>query len=78
MNSKLSLLRESLNKVPIGETNNFLWFITDIGIAAVFKDSKDNNDNNIIEEGLQISIDLSKEETEYCEINEKKIILFYS
>ena len=37
MNSTHFFLLESLKAQPIGETGHFVWFITDIVIAALFK-----------------------------------------
>ena len=37
MDSKSDLIIDSLKDEPIGETDHFIWFITDIGIAALFK-----------------------------------------
>ena len=37
MNSTHGFLLDSLKEEPIGETAHFIWYITDIGIAALFK-----------------------------------------
>ena len=37
MNSTHGFLLDSLKEEPIGETFHFVWYITDIGIAALFK-----------------------------------------
>ena len=37
MDSTCDLIIDSLKEVPIGETDHFIWFITDIGIVALFK-----------------------------------------
>ena len=80
MNSTHELLLDSFKYEPIGETQHFVWFITDIGIAALFK----GNENfkiyniNVEKEAKNISLDISKEEKEYCEIEDKKLFLFYS
>ena len=37
-----SLIRESLNQKPIGQSKNFEWFITEIGIAAIIEGHKKN------------------------------------
>ena len=37
MDSTCDLIIDSLKEEPIGETVNFIWFITDIGIVALFK-----------------------------------------
>ena len=80
MNSNNGFILDSLKEQPIGETRYFVWFITDIGIAALFK----GNENfkiyniNVEKEAKNISLDISKEEKEYCEIEDKRLFLFYS
>ena len=37
MDSTSDLIIDSLKEEPIGETDYFIWFITDIGIVALFK-----------------------------------------
>ena len=80
MNPTHELIIDSLKSEPIGETEHFVWFITDIGIAALFK----NNEifkiysSNVEKEANNISLDISKEEKEYCEMHDKKLFLFYS
>ena len=37
-----SLIRESLNQTPLGQSKNFEWFITEIGIAALMKEQNKN------------------------------------
>ena len=80
MNSSQAFILDSLKDQPIGETNNFVWFITDIGIAALFKGNEDFEiyNLNFDKEAENISLDISKEEKEYCEIEDKKLFLFYS
>ena len=80
MNSTNAFILESLKDQPIGETGNFVWFITDIGIAALFKGHKNLEiyNVNVEKEARNISLDISKEEKEYCEIENKKLFLFYS
>ena len=80
MNSTNEFILDSLNEKPIGETALFVWFITDIGIAALFKGNKNFKiySLNVEKEANNISLDISKEEKEYCEIDEKKFFLFYS
>ena len=43
MDSTSDLIIDSLKEEPIGETDHFIWFITDIGIVALFK----KNDLNL-------------------------------
>ena len=80
MNSTHDFILDSIKEEPIGETVHFVWYITDIGIAAVFKEKKNFEiyNFNVVKEAKNISLDVSKEEKEYCEINDKKLFLFYS
>ena len=80
MNSTHDFILDSLKDEPIGETIHFVWYITDIGIAALFKENKNLKiyNLNVEEEAKSISLDISKEEKEYCEIEDKKLFLFYS
>ena len=80
MNSADDFIVDSIKEEPIGETIHFVWYITDIGIAALFKGNKNFEiyNFNVVKEGKNISLDVSKEEKEYCEINDKKLFLFYS
>ena len=80
MNSTYDFILDSLKEEPIGETVHFVWYITDIGIAALFKGNKDFNiyNLNVEKEAKNLNIDTSKEEKEYCEIKDKKLFLFYS
>ena len=75
--SKL-IIKDSIKNQPIGETNNLIWFICDIGIFAIFKSNISIPDIEIFNEALTISLDLSKEEKEIYFIEGKKIVLFYS
>jgi len=80
MNSTHDFILDSLKEEPIGETVHFVWYITDIGIAALFKEYKNFEiyNLNVEKEAKNISLDVSKEEKEYCEIDDKKLFLFYS
>ena len=42
MESTSDLIIDSLKEEPIGETEHFIWFITDIGIVALFKKDKNS------------------------------------
>jgi len=37
MDSTCNLIIESLKEEPIGENDHFIWFMTDIGIVALFE-----------------------------------------
>ena len=80
MNSTHDFILDSLKDEPIGETMHFVWYITDIGIVALFKENKNLKiyNLNVEKEAKSISLDISKEEKEYCEIEDKKLFLFYS
>ena len=80
MDSTCDLIIDSLKEEPIGETHHFIWFITDIGIVALFK--KDENfetySSKVEIEANKISLDISKEEKDYLKIKERQLFLFYS
>ena len=80
MDSASYLIIESLKEEPIGETDHFIWFITDIGIAALFKKEQNYEiySSNVEIEANKIGLDITKEEKEYLKIKEKQLFLFYS
>ena len=80
MNSTHGFILDSLKEEPIGETVHFVWYITDIGIAALFKGNEILKTYSVIveKEAKDISLDISKEEKEYCEIDDKRLFIFYS
>ena len=80
MNPTFDLIIDSLKEQPIGETDHFIWFITDIGIVALFKKEEnfETYNMNVEIEANKIDLDITKEEKEYLEIKEKKLFLFYS
>ena len=80
MDSTCNLIIDSLKEEPIGETDHFIWFITDIGIVALFK-RKENFEtfsSNVEIEANKIALDITKEEKEYFKIKERQLFLFYS
>ena len=80
MDSTCDLIIDSLNEEPIGETDHFIWFITDIGIAALFKGEEkfEIYDSKFDTEANKIALDITKEEKEYLKIKERQVFLFYS
>ncbi|MCR8540040.1 MAG: hypothetical protein JJ848_006785 [Prochlorococcus marinus CUG1439] len=80
MNSTCDLIIDSLKEEPIGETNHFIWFITDIGIVALFKreENLETYSSNVEIEANKIALDITKEEKEYLKIKERQLFLFYS
>ena len=74
-----SLIKESLEQKPIGQSKNFEWFITEIGIAALIKcQNKNIASLDPIKEAIELDLDLSKEEKQLIKLDEKQVILFYS
>ena len=80
MNLTCDLIIDSLKNEPLGETDHFIWYITDIGIVALFKGVKnfETYNSNVETEANKIALDITKEEKEYLNINEKQLFLFYS
>ena len=80
MDSTSDLIIDFLKEEPIGETDHFIWFITDIGIAAQFKRelNYETCSSTLENEANKIGLDITKEEKEYLKIKEKKLFLFYS
>jgi len=80
MDSTSDLIIDSLKEEPIGETDHFIWFITDIGIAALFKREQKYEiySSNVEIEANKIGLDITKEEEQYLKIKDKQLFLFYS
>ena len=80
MDSTTDLIIDSLKEEPIGETDHFIWFITDIGIVALFKREENFEiySSNVEIEANKIALDITKEEKEYLKIKERQLFLFYS
>ena len=80
MDSTCDLIIDSLEDEPIGETNHFIWFITDIGLVALFKreENFETYNSNVEIEANKIDLDITKEEKDYLEIKERQLFLFYS
>ena len=79
MDSTCDLIIDSLKEEPIGETDHFTWFITDIGIVALFK-TEENFETyslNVEIEANKIALDITKEEKEYHKIEGRQLFLFY-
>jgi len=80
MDSTSDLIIDSLKEEPIGETDYFIWFITDIGIVALFKKNEnfETYSSNVEIEANKIALDITKEEKEYLKIKDIQLFLFYS
>ena len=80
MDSTCDLIIDSLKEEPIGETDLFTWFITDIGIVALFKreENFETYNSSVEIEANEIALDITKEEKEYLKIKGRQLFLFYS
>ena len=80
MDLTFDLIIDSLKEEPIGETDHFIWFITDIGIVALFKrkENFETYSENVEVQANKIALDITKEEKEYFKIKERQLFLFYS
>ena len=80
-NDIIKLLIDSLQNPPIGQTKSFIWLVTPIGIAALCKEKTSTHIppyDIAIKEGIEVSIDLSREEREFHQTEQGLILLFYS
>ena len=74
------LLEEALNQQPIGETANFIWNATPLGIAAIYKGISPSKPpyEQAIKEGEELAMDLSREEKEFYLTQKGLALVFYS
>ena len=74
------LLEEALNQPPIGETANFAWNATPLGIAAIYKGNSPSKPpyDQAIKEGEELAMDLSREEKEIYLTKKGLALIFYS
>lgn len=75
------LLEESLMEPSIGSTTRFSWHATPVGIAALWCQGQPPTSppfDLALEEGLQIGLDLSREEREFHQIKSGLVLLFHS
>ncbi len=75
-----NLLEEALNQPLIGETANFSWNATPLGIAAIYKGISTSKPpyEKAIKEGEALSMDLSREEKDFYLTQKGLTIIFYS
>ncbi len=78
--STTNLLEEALKQPPIGETENFAWNATPLGIAAIYKGTATSKPpyEQAIKEGEQLAMDLSREEKEFHQTQNGLALIFYS
>ncbi len=74
------LLEEALNQPQIGETANFEWNATPLGIAAIYKGNAPSKPpyDQAIKEGEELAMDLSREEKEFYLTQKGLALIFYS
>tara|TARA_B100000579_G_scaffold230691_1_gene189056 strand:+ start:460 stop:726 length:267 start_codon:yes stop_codon:yes gene_type:complete len=75
-----TLLEEALKQPPIGETANFSWSATPLGIAAIYKGNSSTKPpyEEAIKEGEKLAMDLSREEKEFYITPKGLALIFYS
>ncbi len=80
--STKELLDDALAETPIGSTAGFEWYATRIGIAALCKFSDPLQIEKLYQaailEGLEIGLELTKEEREFHSCLKGIVIIFYS
>ena len=80
--STQELLEDSLSQPAIGQTSKFHWHATPIGIAALCKKQQKEQSKasyeDALKEGLEVGLDLSREERESHYSKKGLVILFYS
>ena len=75
------LLEESLKDSPIGETPHFHWHATPVGIAALWQGDEAPNTppfDDAVKEGLDVGLDLSREERGFHQVSDGLVLLFHS
>ncbi len=76
------LLEDSLVESPIAFTKGFEWYATPIGIAALSTTldylKPDQLSRDAIDQGLEIGLELTKEEQEFHSCLKGIVIIFYS
>ena len=77
----MKLLEDSLTHPPIAQTKSFTWLVTPMGIAALCRSNQTTKAppfDDAIKEGIEVALDLSREEKEYHQTEQGLILLFYS
>ena len=76
-----SRLEEALTEPDIGTTGRFRWHATAVGIAALLIDADSPQSppfDEALKEGLQVGLDLSREEREFHQVKQGLVLLFHS
>jgi hypothetical protein len=75
------LLEDALKEPNIGLTTCFRWHATPVGIAALWQAGAAPTAppyEDALKEGLQVGLDLSREEREFHQLNSGLVLLFHS
>ncbi len=75
------LLEEALSEPEIGTTQRFRWHATPVGIAALWSAGAAPTSppyEDALKEGLQVGLDLSREEREFHQLSSGLVLLFHS
>jgi hypothetical protein len=75
------LLEDALEEPSIGQTACFSWHATPVGIAALWQAGSAPSIppfDNALKEGLQVGLDLSREEREFHQLSSGLVLLFHS
>jgi hypothetical protein len=75
------LLEDALHEPSIGSTPRFRWHATPVGIAALWQAGEAPSAppfDVALEEGLQVGLDLSREEREFHQVKSGLVLLFHS
>jgi hypothetical protein len=75
------LLEDALQEPSIGSTARFRWHATPVGIAALWRAGEAPSTppfDVALEEGLQVGLDLSREEREFHQVKAGLVLLFHS
>ncbi len=73
------ILEETLTEKAFMATMQFQWYITPVGIAALWTGNgspKKPPYKEAIEEGLQVGLDLSRESKQFYQIKQGLVIVF--
>ncbi len=75
------LLEAALSEPEIGTTQRFRWHATPVGIAALWNAGAPPTSppfDDALKEGLQVGLDLSREEREFHQLSSGLVLLFHS
>ena len=75
------LLEDELKTPSIGTTDCFSWHATSVGIAALWTAGQAPTPppyDNALKEGLEVGLDLSREEREFHQVRQGLVLVFHS